>query len=315
MKNKSNRQAAKRTKSSQATVPLPVGAVKLVFHGLMAFSYNQSGECIVGFHSKGDKKHQHSLTINTYDQSCNLAYPSENVSKSAKLQMIIDKPDLNQASKALFYQPNGKLDRKAAGSVDQDFQWIMDLESEYFYGQSDLFPNGLPKKSGVYAPTLAVAQGIFYTIKKTRGEFSVQTKSGKYHQDLGQVAEYIGAYIYLLSGGSVMLLIDGKATPPLTKGEIHFNNLCENPIDHDSCNKHWNYFDFVDKSNRNDFYLHTKGFDLQGKPELELFLTKAVVGSQPPGDICRPKLVALSDDNAPCAGAGYGGPGGFPPYP
>jgi hypothetical protein len=289
-------------------VTLPSGySVKLVFRGLMAFTHNGGTECKIGFHSKESAKHKHSLRIKIYkpESDCEDMIPNGiSVLPGQPLSLEIDKPD--KIGGALFFQPplqGGKFQ-------DSDFRWVVDFESANFYGQPvrKVF-------SGVYLTQLTVKNALFYAIQKTSSTFRRQTSNGDYVKELGPIAEFIGANIYLKSGGSVKLTA-GSEVRTLTKAggpyEIHFINECKKrgTTAHCSFNPH----NLLDPTERNDFYMNYDGIDLTSlgadTPKLELVLAQTGTATWP--DICGQEFRA--NDEAPCSGTGFGG-SGWPPYP
>jgi len=283
---------------------LPVADVILVFHGLSGFWVN-GDSCVVGFHTRGD--HRHPLTIEVFDEDCqSIKLFSGNLKK---LQLEIDDPNLEVADKALFYQPDGKRIRRDRIRDPYDFQWIIDFEARECYGNQPL-----EVSLSTYKPQIKVSPAIFFTLKTTLGKFFIRTAdsspmpgTGANFNEFGPVAEYIAANIYLIpNSGSVTLTVDGESKS-ISKGQIHFFNDCDDqgrPCE-------WHPKE-PDKRKRNDFYLHYAA--ITSLPELELRLHEEVTPDGPPDVIC-PSIRKRSNDNAPCAGAGYGGGGGFPPYP
>lgn len=58
-------------------------------------------------------------------------------------------------------------------------------------------------------PTLAVPHGLFYTLRTTGSTFRRQKPEGDGVLEVGSLADYVGANIYLKAGGSVELNIGG----------------------------------------------------------------------------------------------------------
>jgi hypothetical protein len=313
MKSKSKRSRANLATKVSSLTSLPSGTkVRLIFHGLSAF-WRNGKDCIVGFHNRGDNHHKHPLQITGYEKSgstCTKKYSTSTDLVGKMVELQIAGADLSKADRALFYQPQGvRLDRDKI-SDPQDFQWVLDFEAAYLYGSP------LQKDLTAYDPQIAINPAIFYTLKKTNGKFVGKTSDGSpvpgnglILSDLVNVAEYVAANVYLFSGGSVTLVVDGVKAPAISKGEIHFFNECRDgntACDFEPANP--------SKDKRNDFYLHYKALNLGYLPEIELVLSKAGINAPPTG-LCGPKKYIEANDNAPCAGSGYGGGGGFPPYP
>ena len=300
--------------------------VKLIFYGLMGFSTRGADphySCDVGIHRHGDKTHHHWLSIYAYHPimgpPCPAVFPTPSpkdaTEKISKLDFAIHDPH-EDIPQVCFYQPGNVASRD--GLTDpNDFRWIIDFDSEYLYGRD--FGNGttpkVRKKSKAYAPKFNVTSGVFYTLRKTTSTFRAQPASGEYVSDLSNVADVIGANIYLKPNGSVRLTINDTPYTIQPPAEIYFINECfqdkkrEHPCHADSHN-------IKEKKKRNDFYLHYENFELDNKPEFELFLLQG--GMQTDADVkcardlLRSREIAFTDE-APCAAAGFGAGGGLPP--
>ncbi len=275
-------------------------SIKFIFHGLMGLCcYKPENEplvCHAGFHSKGDS-HTHHLRVYVRRKLDNRSIqpPGElTLGRGSKIDLTVDQPSLDQV---YFYYPPATNDR--------DFRLVIDMESDQFYGVS------LKKKSGVYKPIFPVKNALFYTLKKTLATFRRQTGDGDPTKikDLGSVAEFTGANVYLNSGGKAVLTVDGHPfTVDKASGdtlEVYFLNYCEE--NGKPC--HFYPLNVTDKTKRNDFYLHYKAIDLQGKDEYQLVMTQGGMGG-PPAGLCE-KYFKLLNDEAPCAATGYGGGGGL----
>jgi hypothetical protein len=290
--------------------------VKLIFYGLVGFSWREDPQthkisCDVGFFNKPDTYHGHKLMIHAYTvHACspiNLPVTIQKLALTVPNRAILDE--------AYFYQP-GVVSTREDLRDQNDFRWIMDFESDYFYGTHlDRIPH-------VYSPTLSIPCGLFYTMHKTASKFRTQPATSGPVRDLGSVADIFGANIYVPPGGIVKLLVNDVPYDVQAPGEVYFLNHCETGT---ACNPEPN--NIQDKHKRSDFYMNYEAFNRNGKPEFELFL---LYSNPPTGSIattCESKSRILLGDNralnrtlvasdeAPCSGTGYGGGGGLPPSP
>lgn len=319
--------------------------VKLIFYGLMGFSSRGADpnySCDVGIHRHGDSTHHHWLSIHAYEQimggECRKVYPcppkplpcpstTEATEKISKLDLYISEPD-EEVKQVYFYQPGTIASRDDL--VDpQDFRWIIDFDSDYLYGKD--FGNAttpkVRKKSKAYAPKFNVTSGVFYTLRKTSSTFRAQSAKGDFVSDLSNVADVLAANIYLKPSGSVRLTINDMPYTIHPPAEIYFINECFQ----DKKRKYYCHAEphnIKEKKKRNDFYLNYENFELDDKPEFELFLLHG--GTQTDAKVaCARNLLRSHEssahnplksdeyifftDEAPCAAAGYGAGGGLPP--
>ena len=297
--------------------------VKLIFYGLLGIAPRQPlgepAKCQVGFHSKGDGPLHHELSIRAYSNvvdasSCTSSRKFEQKKKIESIVLTVADPDPD-VDQAYFYQ-RGKACARRELTDPKDFRWIVDFESHYLYRKH--LPATLEKKEDVYSPVLTVEKGIFYTLHKTGSTFLARSDDCKYFSDLGNVADYIAANIYVKSGG-VTVNVDGAEFTVQAPGEIYFDNHCMNE-DNDEMKCKFDP-ESSDKKKRSDFFMNYKAFDRKGHPEYHLH----VLHYQRPemlDVICeRSNYEKMSDDlkklndESPCSAAGYGGENkGFPPY-
>jgi len=313
--------------------------VRLIFDGKTGFCPRPASmtdptvHCDVGIQSKGDSEHNHRLSIHAY-QIDDCEHPKltlDNV-EYADVKLQIEKPDTTISKGVAFYQPAKNVtSREDLKNHAADWRWIVDFESNYLYLKhlEPAGPKRLKKNRNVYKTMFTVKNGLFYTLRKTASTFRAQTKNGKHVTDLGNIADVHGANIYLLPGGKVTLTVTGKAPVDLiAPAEIYFSNRCLKDPDGDphAPENHCDAepYNLEEKKKRNDFYLNYQAFDYgvgtaQGTKEYELFLLEKHYQTAEP----EPPVVCESDrfarkkltDEAPCAGSGYGGGGGLPPFP
>jgi hypothetical protein len=280
-------------------------SVRLIFSGLMAFS-NEGGKCLVGFHSKESGKHKHYLKIKVFRQGdpCTLMYQKDDVTQATKIKLEVVNPDVLSGVRYL------QLPRLADGTLHEfDIRNVPNLEG------ADWYNTNLTSQADVYAPTLIVENGLFYTHKRTTSTFRRQTNDGTDVSEVGGIADYIGAKIYLNSGGQVKLTVDSTVIPlpqaADVKYEIQFDNHCHNKQVNKDCAGAFKPYHMTDKTERNDFYMHYEG--LQNPPSTEYLLVIASTGPRSSPDICGHS--GRATDEAPCSGVGFAGPNGFPAFP
>jgi len=275
-------------------------SVKLVFYGLSAISRNDDGHCLIGFHSKPTAKHQHRLMIKAFRKVngvCTQMGTTEMVPQGANLELEIIRPDVLDG--VYFFQPpltNGQMH-------NNDFRWVVNLEGDNWYNQT------LNRKP-VHSPILRVRNGLFHTIMKTKSTFRRQKPDGSGVRYLGSIANYVGANIYLQSGGQVNLNWPGHiitcAQAANVKYELHFISHCKRSGTMVDCEfKPYH----IDKTERSDFYMHFDGIDLPSDSEYEMIIAEGATGDSPP--ICGSGI----SDESPCSAVSYAGLRGFPSYP
>jgi len=285
--------------------------VTLVFHGLMGIWQDpQTGAWTVGFHSKASGAHEHQLMVTAY-QKANTTPPCTQQGDTAPAKAIVlpGEPLLLEITNprildgVYFFQPPPTGGKKH----DNDFSWIVNLESQDWYG-----PNHRPL-AAVYDPRLIVTNGLFYTLMKTSSTFRRQQADGEDHRTIGNIAQYVAANIYLRPGGQVKLTLPKQPQPillqqdPNASYEIHFMNTCFKKGTHTAC-------DFKpyhpNKVMRSDFYMHFDGIHPQPAAELELVVGIGTQGTT--AGICGE---GSANDESPCSAVGFGGPNGFPVFP
>jgi hypothetical protein len=297
--------------------------VKIIFRGLMGFSPRPIAGgptyCDIGFHLKDQSNHKHRLSIYAYQIQGSRCKPelARKDLKGVKFELIIDKPDTEFLGPGVaFYQPGGAVTERRKLAHKNDFRWIVDFESNYLYGK---YLKTLEKNKSVYNPTVSIKNGLFYTIRKTVSTFRAQTRDGNLVSDMGNIADVIGANIYLAEGGTVTLKVAGSEPKTLqAPAEVYLINHCrKDSVNHSVNPCEANPYDLEDKKARSDFFLNYKAFELNGMREYELFLAETYGNPEvPQGIICRSDDFIVTEekklhDRAPCAGVGYGGSNGL----
>ncbi len=289
----------------------PSQTIKLAFYGLGSLSPGDGGTCEVGFHNSGDEHHRHELSIFAYKLgpggACTSIYDSTKPKEQiALIDLKVEEPD-NRVAKAFFYQP-GDVQRRTDLSDPLDFRWIVDFESEYLYRNFPGFPHPekLPRVSHIYRPKFTVPSGLFYTLRKTLSTFEARSIGGNLASRLGNVADVIGANIYVKQGKGLTLTVNTKEHVVKAPGEVYFINKCTMNSSGNLCKPDP---ESPDRKLRGDFYLHYKAFELEGKPEYELVLVGRPLASEikQAKVECNPTDIPydLISDESPCAAAGY----------
>lgn len=302
---------ASTTAAARESNLLSTSDVTLVFHGLMGIWQDPAnGQWTVGFHSKKTGNHEHQLMVTAY-KITNTTPPCTQLGDTTPAKAIVlpGEPLLLEVMNprildgVYFFQPPPSGGRKH----DNDFSWIVDFESQDWYG-----PNHRPD-TAVYDPRLVLTNGLFYTLSKTSSTFRRQQADGEDHRHLGNIAEWIGANIYLRTGGQVKLTLPKQPQPILfpqatgVRYEIHFMNTCLKKGTHDACT----FKPFhPNKVERSDFYMHFDGIKPAPANELELVIAQGTRGDGPA--ICGE---SRASDESPCSAVGFGGPNGFPVFP
>lgn len=322
------------------TEMLPEGDrfVLLAFHGLMGFAYNQErGHCEIGIHSKAPR---HEFKMMVYEFSAG-AKPKEiwnhEFGTAGYLPKDVVRLEVDNPTEAgvKFYMPaysGNETGGVAAARDDYDFRRVPDFEGPDFYNRR------LTKKRGAFNPVITINSGTFLTLCQTKKFKLVVPNNTEANPEtvpetkpLGNLAWLIGNLISLEEGGSVTLSFNAEGLPPLPPlspdtGKSYFI-LFDNSCHKDVCDYKP---ESGQKEERNDFYLYYETFEIPaGEKEYELHLDEAETDTSPhvhsPDSEGKGKLMAvsnlapflrelagiLSNDRAPCGGAGYGQSGGL----
>jgi hypothetical protein len=267
-------------------------------------------------------KHVAALKIwkKSNDSSCTGALCTPVDTLDLKGVRYIDLKVEGRVNKVDFYKPGDCLDRIKGTAMD--FRWLPDLGE--FYSQ-------LKIKKNQFKPVVRIKDGTFYTRMITTSLF--QRVDSTYHLSdqagtiVGHVAHIMAAAIALAPGQRLLVERKDKdgnpvgAPTPVEHSttdvfELQFVNKCPK----DACDKPEPCHESKEEK-RNDFHFMRKVLDdLDEKPKYSIALAKGEVEPLPTppsctdlkfkeGDYCGASLMRLTDE-APCAGAGYGGGGG-----
>jgi hypothetical protein len=275
--------------------------------GLLAFCYNEdSEECEVGVHNASD----HFLTVRVFENA-HLVH-----SWTGHASTVRDESYSFRGSSALpgvrFFHPTENFDRGSRN--EQDFRFILDLESSEFYG-----PSGgrrtLSKRPGVLRPKLSFDTGLFFAARLTHCSYRRQDLFGtpSSRVPMGRIASHLGVHTLLGAGDYVDVNLPGAYSSRLTsqkKYEIFFGNIC----DRDDCVDPTS----ADPHAQNDFhFFHDTFIREQNDPLLYIITDPPCIEptSMPLTTGPNPGLtvgIKEGSDRAPCASAGYGSAGGLP---
>src|SRR5688572_15876555 len=188
--------------------------IKIRFTGLLVFCFDKRlNHCQIGVHSKTD---DHELRLRFVKRGPDPESQSEQT-LTISHALIRHASDLwldvegEPSPKQLAAEPFIAGNRNKPPSDPFDFRRVVDLEGEYFYNRP------LRVRRGVLRPILFVAKGLFYTASLTsetyrtfpggsNGSKMATTKC----RNLGQIAEYVGANIYLTHPNQALVLRLGQ---------------------------------------------------------------------------------------------------------
>ncbi len=234
-----------------------------------------------------------------------LALPSQKrytTSPKTSFELVVNKP--HPDADGVFRIGKDPFERPKETNHPQDLRWMIDFER-------DLYTTVVPKNKTKVSPRLTMKKGVFYTHHKTLAKFNAVPANGVGAVKLGggSVAEVIAARIFLASGGTVNVYIDGTKVNTLDPAtglefQIDVYNLCD-PSSHPLC-------DYIpahptDKKKRNDFFMYYNAIPLaRGMQEFHLMPVLPLPEEDPPiTGICK-RADEHGTDPAPCGGTGYG---------
>jgi hypothetical protein len=292
--------------------------VKVVFHGLFCFCFDGKKECESGIHNKthegGAHKHPHDLLVNVWVKngecpsapiaSLRIGDPKRfgDINLKVSGTSLLDGTYVYQ--NAQLPDPFDRTNSSPDPLVTSDWRWVLDFEGPDFYDR-----HLDAKHPQTLRPSVHMNNGLFYTLLRTNSTFRREPGA----KQLGHVAHFVAANIYLGLGGFAELTIDD-----LKIGDQPFEFTCEGglgltyQIDIFNDCKHTArpcvFHDPTgnDETERNDFYLYYDTFDIPAhQPKYELFLEIEGNDSDPEG-ICLFEADEV-DDKSPCGATGFGG--------
>jgi len=195
-------------------MPVPQNpAVAIRFTGLLAFCFDKRRKiCQIGALSKDDHELRFRLVKRGPDPESEseqtLTFPHNLIGQPSDLWLNVEgEPSPEQQTAEPFIA--GDLNEPP--SDPQDFRWVIDLEGEHFYNRP------LKVKRGVLRPILFVAKGLFYTDTLTSDFYRTipitakgAARTASAGRSLGQIAEYVGANIYLTHPNQALVLRAGR---------------------------------------------------------------------------------------------------------
>lgn len=315
---------------TQNTKPSRCASVTLIFEGLMGFFYENDPEKgpdgQVAIHpGKGNHKFEISDWERPSAGSCAQADCNDKKFPplDKKVRHIYVKVN-GQPANVDYYKPGDCFDRINSNDY-MDFRWLIDLE-EWYPPRHD--------RRKHFKPLLHIQNGTFYTRMVTNAIFQRVDTNYKLSEQvgtiIGHVAHVMAVAIPLNSGQSVSIEQRDQDNKPLgnpypiepapgTVRELQFRSHC--PKGHEDCPDPEPCRDDKKEEKRNDFHFMRKVLDLPGglpKYSIALALndhdpapTPAICSSvglteRKDGDYCGADEHRVTDE-APCAGAGYGG--------
>lgn len=300
--------------------------VILAFHGLLSLRFKTpggpgSGFVEVGMHADAPR---HNLSIKAYDLKSGSSDPFFSSNLGPAGSASVDKIRFDAVNTLFpigFFQPPGfkhatATEKRKVGDR-LDFRQVTDFECPEFYGRE------LDKRDALFRPRLILKTGIFVSLLLSQHSFKRQAPFDQ--KNLGPLAEFAAAGVYLNDGGLIGLRVGGHAVTPQIKGPnetlylILFDNSCPTNV----CN--FNPQSPI-KQERNDFFEYYKMFAIPEEgEEFELLLeSKNAKGPELP--VVREGTAAYttaekflskifekdieSNNDAPCGPGAFGGGGG-----
>jgi len=291
-------------------LPDPNSAVRLIFAGMVAFTYKMvhgQPEGRVVFH-RGDDHHR--LKIIVYQGSganCVRIYENDDIPKDEVVIMDIRVND--KASDAKFFMNTTvPFKREDLQGDDKDFRWLLDLEGP------DLANRKLHRKQDKFRTKLKVRNGVFYTYRHTGSTFKLVDSSGNPIKNLGYVPKVMAA--------NIPLRVDECLSFKIRKNEVS--------LPHPICGRQKYEIFFLNEDEERCLDRHDKRclqgdftmvyaaieeplpFDLKLDQDCDHSPAPDFCG--PTTDLCLPLPTPdmRLNDEAPCMGGGFGGGGGFP---
>jgi hypothetical protein len=274
----------------------------------MGFFYDEPNqECQIGFHP-GNGKHKAGVQLWERPESQCENSPGTQLTDLPPFDKVTDisLKVIDRPTNFNFYKNGPYLDR--INGDPMDFRWLIDLDEYYQDSGGKAFG-----RRKAFQPVVRVKNGTFYTRKITTDNIFQRIDSNyplsrQFGTIIGRLPLAMAAAIHLQPTERVLLEYtykDGhKQSKELAPAagkilELDFFSRCDESVCkpepcHDS-----------DETKRNDFYFMRKVLDLPGGlPKYSFALAEAANKPAPFPATCH-KLT----QEAPCAGAGFGGGG------
>ena len=306
--------------------------VRLLFHGLLWFTFHGTDECEIGIHNTTQghifpQRYPHELDVSVWtitgcttgQRRCTLFdNPDHRIGNPKNIEGIqidVNNPRAGTSGVYVYEKdPFRKPPEPQSGNDPNDWRWVLDFEQAPFYA------GGIQLNPDAVNPVVSINHGLFYTLLKTTSTFQLLPGSDT-PISIGHVAQYLGCNIYLEPNGEVKVTIRYRFPHPsktftLRKAantcyEIDITNDCYKNNDHCVFEKPDHP---TDKKKRNDFYLYYDCFDVPDGFE-EIGLKQSAGGTPPslPPYICYQERQDRKESNneSPCGSvvAGRGGNG------
>lgn len=189
---------------------MPETLLTIVFRGLMVFRKQGTGPGSyfeVGIHSHTDPK-EHFLRINTITNGIisDSTPLDEDIATTERRWNLTVEGAVGNGVKMSPHTTSSFNRKDDQNTEDEDFAWIMDLESDEFFGPLD----GLIHTS-ILKPVIRIPNGRFYTRMKSRRVR--RTKDGMtVDEDFGRIGGAVACDIRL-TGQSASLWPEGSVNP------------------------------------------------------------------------------------------------------
>lgn len=285
----------------------PNETIKIFFHGLLSFSNyvgndEKENRCEIGVHNSSES---HNLEIKIYDLTLPYnekpvhCYNPTNTKEIKDSIFTLEVPGITPS--VSYFQPNG-FNRQENQGDERDFRWIVDLESSEFYNQE------LVKIPEIIKPRFHIKNGIFYTLYKSKSKYRRVISGQDNGTELGSIAYYIGANIYLDADHPAILKIDEEILlDPFKRYIIGITNNCSQATPmHNAQGIRM----------ENDFGEYYKTFNLpEGKDKYDLVYTDVKEEGFDVNHIIAQNEVRCNkraNDATPCGALGYGKGNGLP---
>ena len=329
----SSRVAQRTVTYSVKDVLDPNADVRLLFHGLLWFTFHSMDECEIGIHNTTQghifpHRYPHELDVLawTITAGCGTAHrtctpldnPNHRIGNPKNIEGIqIDVNNPKAGTEGVYVFEHGEFKKPPddqSGNHPNDWRWVLDLEQEPFY------EHGIQLNPETVNPVISINHGLFYTLLKTTSTFDL-LKGGNAPKPIGNVAQYLGCNIYLEPNGEVKVTIRYRFPHPSKTFTLRkaANTCYEIDITND-CYKNGHHCVFdrpdhpTDKRKRNDFYLYYDCFDVpDGYEEIGLKQNTSERPPSLPPYICYEEGQDRKESNneSPCGAvvAGRGGNG------
>lgn len=291
-------------------------SVRIIFHGLLCIFFNGSSGCFVGTHNTSavaGHQHPHSYAIQLWRREGGVCHPQPpqtvgNPTNVTRLTITTTNPELLDGTYVYTRDPFKRPD-PTNGNDPNDWRWVIDFD--------EMYPDGVDIDWDALQNGVTIDNGLFYTLRTTCAKFLRRPEdddSGDSDIELGSLAHYVAANIYLKPGDGMVTLSGGPfaedihlhAEPGVTH-QVDITNNCNEG--HAGCK--FNSDPDQPKEQRNDFFLYYDVLDQGYEPEYELIRSEPcprlpvdLEAELIKMDVC-PSPRIRSTDDAPCGVVGF----------